>query len=244
MALQGFELLVKGLGDVDDGVRFLGHPRDTPRAPCGASGPVNPSDLPGVEAKASLSVIRSEEFWLLTFGPPDKSSLSLIEHMCYYGHVDYLEASPKTKRKRGGQKGNHNSRKHGFYSRTLTPDEICEFWNIANTKGIEPEVAVLLVKLRRVLRHDPGNRRAIGEATKLLTKWYSAKYRLTGANRNYLRKGIRAVLEFGLAHTERSDCDRSQKTGFSQNESSALLQSIRPKGTTSPATQELCRSGR
>jgi uncharacterized protein YjcR len=95
----------------------------------------------------------------------------------------------KMKRKRGGQKGNQNARKHGFYSSTLSSQEICEFWNIINRERIAPEIAVLRIKLRSLLQHDPDNRRALCEASKLLSKWYSAKHHLDRAN-TYLSKVI------------------------------------------------------
>jgi len=40
------------------------------------------------------------------------------------------------KRKRGGQKGNRNACKHGFYSATLSPAETSQLWNITNLEGV------------------------------------------------------------------------------------------------------------
>jgi len=103
--------------------------------------------------------------------------------------------SRKTKRKRGGQKGNQNARKHGFYSSTLSPAEICEFWNTLNLEGIEPEIAVLRIKLRSLLQHDPGNHRVLGEASKLLSKLFGAKYRLERKETHQLKTAIISILE-------------------------------------------------
>ncbi len=66
------------------------------------------------------------------------------------------------KRQRGGQPGNQNARinlvpakaGNGFYA-SLSPAEICQFWNIVNTEGLEPEIAALRVKLRSSLERDP-----------------------------------------------------------------------------------------
>ena len=99
------------------------------------------------------------------------------------------------KRKRGGQWGNQNARKHGFYSSALSSTEICEFWNITNLEGIEPEIAVLRIKLRSVLQHNPDNKRVLGEASKLLSKWFCTKYRLEGKDTNYLKMVINRILE-------------------------------------------------
>jgi hypothetical protein len=99
----------------------------------------------------------------------------------------------RTKRKRGGKAGNRNARKHGFYAASLSPAEICEFWNIINTEGLEPELA--RVKLCSVLGRDPGNRRVLGEASKLIAGWYSSKYRLDKTNSFAVKKFVRSILQ-------------------------------------------------
>jgi len=74
------------------------------------------------------------------------------------------------KRKRGGQKGNRNARKHGFYSGTLSPAETSQLWNITNLEGVDPEIALIRVRLQSCLEHHPGNRRVIREASRLIVK--------------------------------------------------------------------------
>jgi hypothetical protein len=99
------------------------------------------------------------------------------------------------RRKRGGQKGNRNARKHGFYSGTLSPAQTQELWNITNLEGVDPEIAFIRVRLQSSLQHDPGNRRVIREASRLLVKWYSANYRLDRTDRNYLKTVVENLLE-------------------------------------------------
>ena len=99
------------------------------------------------------------------------------------------------KRKRGGQKGNRNACKHGFYSATLSPAETSQLWNITNLEGVDPEIAFIRVKLQSSLQYDPGNRRVIREASRLLVKWYSANYRLDPTDRNYLKTVVENLLE-------------------------------------------------
>jgi hypothetical protein len=99
------------------------------------------------------------------------------------------------KRKRGGQKGNRNARKHGFYSGTLSPAETSQLWNITNLEGVDPEMALIRVKLQSSLEHHPGNRRVITEASRLLVKWYSANYGLDPTDRNYLKTVVEDLLE-------------------------------------------------
>ncbi len=99
------------------------------------------------------------------------------------------------KRKRGGQQGNRNACKHGFYSGTLSPAETSQLWNITNLEGVDPEIAFIRVKLQSSLQCDPGNRRVIREASRLLVKWYSANYRLDPTDRNYLKTVVENLLE-------------------------------------------------
>jgi hypothetical protein len=104
--------------------------------------------------------------------------------------------------KRGGQKGNRNARKHGFYSGTLSPAETSQLWNITNLEGVDPEIAFIRVKLQSSLQHDPGNLRVIREASRLLVKWYSANYRLDPADRSYLKTVVENLLEIAsLRHS-------------------------------------------
>jgi len=102
---------------------------------------------------------------------------------------------PRTKRKRGGQKGNQNARKHGFYSATLSNEEISEFWSTIAAEGLEPHIALLRIKLRSGLEHDPGNRRVISDASRILAKWYSAKQGLGRTDRTRLKEVIVRILE-------------------------------------------------
>ena len=123
--------------------------------------------------------------------------------MCYpdelspVGEVSQNVTANQTqiKRKRGGQKGNRNACKHGFYSGTLSPAQTSQLWNITNLEGVDPEIAFIRVKLQSSLQHDPGNRRVIREASGLLVKWYSANYRLDPTDRSYLKTVVENLLE-------------------------------------------------
>ena len=126
------------------------------------------------------------------------------------------------KRKRGGQRGNRNARKHGFFSGALSPAEAQELWNITNVEGADPEIAFIRVKLQSSLQSDPGNRRVIREATRLLVKCYSANYWLDPTDRSYLKAVVESLLEtasmrqsVGLQGSQTQIADR-------QNESCVL----------------------
>ena len=99
------------------------------------------------------------------------------------------------KRKRGGQNGNRNARKHGFYSAGLSPAETRELWNIVNLEGVDPEIAFIRVKLQSSLQQDPGNRRVIREASRRVVEWYSEDYGLDMTTRSHLKTIVADLLE-------------------------------------------------
>jgi hypothetical protein len=101
----------------------------------------------------------------------------------------------RKKRKRGGQKGNQNARKHGFYSVNLSPREICELWNIVNLEGIDPPVGVLRIKLCSALHRDPENHRVLSDASRLLAKWYGSQYHLNEKDNVEIKKFVRTILK-------------------------------------------------
>jgi len=109
-----------------------------------------------------------------------------------------MPAHHKTKRKRGGQKGNQNARKHGLYSPTLTASEINEIRNIVSLEGIDPEIAQVRLKLQSFLRNDPGNPRVLAQAARLLARWCCVKYQLDRSERPHLEALIKSVLCVGL----------------------------------------------
>jgi hypothetical protein len=134
----------------------------------------------------------------------------------------------RTKRKRGGQKGNRNAWKHGFYSGTLSPAERHEVWNITNLEGVDPEIAFIRVRLRSSLQQDPGNRRVITEASRVIVECYSEDYGLDRTDRNYLKAVVEDLLEtasmqqfMGLQGAQEQVADR-------RNESYVLEQPNRP----------------
>ena len=128
----------------------------------------------------------------------------------------------QTKRKLGGQKGNRNARKHGFYSGTLSPAETSQLWNITNLEGVAPEIALIRVKLQSSLQYDPGNRRVIREASTLLVKWYSANYRLDPANRSYLKTVVENLLEIASLRQSASPQGSQIQRADRRNESYVL----------------------
>ena len=67
------------------------------------------------------------------------------------------------KKKRGGQKGNQNARTHGFYSSTLTPEEISQIWTLISQEHVSPDVAILRIKLMSMV-HQLDSQRNTSES--------------------------------------------------------------------------------
>jgi len=99
------------------------------------------------------------------------------------------------KRKRGGQKGNQNARKHGFYSGDLSPAQLSEFWHIITTEKIEPQSAIMRIKLRLLLQQEPVNRRVLRDAARLLARWKSAGSPLSKADTQEMSRLLFAALQ-------------------------------------------------
>ncbi len=105
----------------------------------------------------------------------------------------------RNRRKRGGQKGNQNARKHGFYSPALSPAETDRLWTGINVEGVDPRVALVRVKLLSSLQHNPDNRRVLTEASRLLAKAYSDMYSLDASDHRDLKTVIDLILESIIA---------------------------------------------
>ena len=85
----------------------------------------------------------------------------------------------KPQRKSGGQPGNQNARKHGFYSRHFTPDQAKQLEDAGDLRDLGPEIALLRVKLNALL-DDPE------VSTELLLRAVNSHARLMAIQRRYV----------------------------------------------------------
>jgi hypothetical protein len=111
----------------------------------------------------------------------------------------------KLKRHRGGQPGNQNARKHGFFSASMSPEELCEFWkNLKTGDGAPRELVVLRTKVVAALNISPGNRRIINDASRLVAQWViSQDPHASRREKAKVRKAIRFVYsEIGKLSSE------------------------------------------
>ena len=122
------------------------------------------------------------------------------------------------KRKRGGQKGNQNARKHGYYSASLTEAEHAEFLDIITTEDIDPQIARIRVKLMTLLREDPYNTRALRDGANEITRQHKQKFGLEGADVYLFREFIDSILQ-GFANEIIRHKNESPGTGQSEADS-------------------------
>jgi hypothetical protein len=101
----------------------------------------------------------------------------------------------ETARKRGGQKGNQNARKHGFYAKVLDEAEKLDFETATDVSGIDDEIALLRVKIKSVLEKDPENIKLIMQATNMLARMVKTRYNITKEQRKGLKDAITNVIK-------------------------------------------------
>ena len=63
---------------------------------------------------------------------------------------------PRKKRKPGAPIGNQNARKHGYYSKILTPEQK-KVLEVASFPGIDAEIALLRMQIRSIIQTGPKN---------------------------------------------------------------------------------------
>jgi hypothetical protein len=108
--------------------------------------------------------------------------------------VEINQMSAKIERKRGAPKGNQNARKHGFYSRVLDEAEKLDFELATGVEGIDDEIALLRVKIKSLIAHDPDNIRLIMQATNTLARLVRTRYNISKKDKKGLKEAIGNVL--------------------------------------------------
>ena len=101
----------------------------------------------------------------------------------------------KAKRKRGAREGNQNARKHGFYCRILDEAEQLDFELATGVEGIDDEIALLRVKIKSLLEHDPENLKLIMQATNTLARLVRTRYNISKEDKKGLKEAIGNVLK-------------------------------------------------
>jgi hypothetical protein len=101
----------------------------------------------------------------------------------------------ETGRKRGAPRGNQNARKHGFYSKVLDESGRLDFAQATGVEGIDDEIALLRVKIKSLIAHDPDNIALIMRAINTLARVVSTRYNLSRKDKKGLKEAIGSVLK-------------------------------------------------
>ena len=97
-------------------------------------------------------------------------------------------------KKSGAPKGNQYARKHGFYSKVLDEEQKLDYEHAINVEGLDEEIALLRVKIKSLIEHDPDNLKLIGQAVKILTGLVKEKYNIPKDDKDGLSEKRDTVL--------------------------------------------------
>jgi hypothetical protein len=76
----------------------------------------------------------------------------------------------KIRNRGGAPRGNQNARKHGLYSKVLTPEEQAALPEAGALNGLDREIAIVRIKIGGILANDPHNAGALRLSTLLLAR--------------------------------------------------------------------------
>ena len=96
---------------------------------------------------------------------------------------------------RGKIKDNKTSKQRGLYSKVLDEAEQIDFELAAGVNGIDDEIALLRVKIKSILAHDPENIKLIMQATNALARLVKTRYNITKEQKKGLKEAIGNVLK-------------------------------------------------
>ena len=80
------------------------------------------------------------------------------------------------------------------YSKVLDEDEQMDFELATGVEGIDDEIALLRVKIKSLLKHDPENMKLIMQATNALARLVRTRYNISKDDRKGLKEAIGNVL--------------------------------------------------
>jgi hypothetical protein len=91
-------------------------------------------------------------------------------------------------------KGERKGRPRGFYSRALDEAEKLELEEASHVEGIDEEIALLRVKLRKLLEEQPERIDLHFEAANMIARLVRTRYQITKEQKKSLREAIQKVL--------------------------------------------------
>jgi len=98
------------------------------------------------------------------------------------------------KQKRGGQPGNQNAKKHGFYSSILTKSQRIRINNASLVPGLDDEIALLRVKLLELAEKHPDRLDLHIEAATAIARLVKVRYQINSKQKRSLKDAVDKVL--------------------------------------------------
>ncbi len=105
-----------------------------------------------------------------------------------------MQNQTEPRRNRGGQPGNRNAVKHGFYARVLDETEKLEMEQAREVQGLDEEIALLRLKLRQIITMHPDRIDLQLEAVTVLTRLMRTRHHITPEQHGALKAAIKTVL--------------------------------------------------
>jgi hypothetical protein len=91
-------------------------------------------------------------------------------------------------------KSERKGRPRGFYSRALDEAEKLELEEASHIEGIDQEIALLRVKLRKLLEEQPERIDLHFEAANIIARLVRTRYQITKEQKKSLKEAIQKVL--------------------------------------------------
>lgn len=88
------------------------------------------------------------------------------------------ERVSRPRRKSGGQPGNQNARKHGFYSRFLTPEQRDLYRAARYGPSLIPEIAIMRLIVRDIMADPDAGQELLLRSVRTLARLLSAQNKL------------------------------------------------------------------
>ena len=104
------------------------------------------------------------------------------------------------KRKKGGQKGNQNALKHGYYAKVLDRAQKRDLVVARDVDGIDEEIDLLRVKLKAVLEKDPENIKLLMTASTTLAGLLKARLDINkNQKKSFLESSFKLLTEQAIS---------------------------------------------
>ncbi len=102
----------------------------------------------------------------------------------------------KTKRKKGGQKGNTNAAKPEYYAGILAKTEQLDIKSAGGVEGIDEEIALLRHEIKKAISGgDERNLLLLVKAASALEKLIRTRHKITSTQRKGLKEAVANVIK-------------------------------------------------